>query len=247
MSKAKRIRNTANIAVIEPTQTETNHTTHTKKSIRIIPRNVHQEEYLEQLLNPGKMIVLASGPAGTGKTVLAMLAGIKAFSEKKVSKIILCRPSVGVSDENLGFLPGSIEEKMAPWIQNLVEVLYEYYSAKDVEAMIMSKTIEVLPLMYLRGRNIKNSFVLLDEAQNTSVEQCKAVFTRLCDNSKLVVTGDNNQSDKKNGENGLLFFNHALNNFGGSEYISSVEFSNSDVQRHPVVKDVLDIFAAAGR
>ena len=218
-----------------------------RKSVRIIPRNIHQEDYLAHLMDSQKMIVLAHGPAGCGKSVMAMLAAIKALSEKKVSKIILCRPSVGVEDENLGFLPGTVQDKLAPWVQPLVDVLAEYYSNKELSAMIENNVVEFLPLMYMRGRNIKDAFVILDEAQNASISQCKAVFTRLCDNSKLVVTGDNDQSDRKQSENGLLFFKKALADYGGSSYISSVEFNQKDIERHAVVSEVLDIFKSAGK
>ena len=212
-----------------------------KKAVRIIPRNKHQEEYLEYLMDPDKIIILAHGPAGTGKSTLAMLAGIKALSEKKVSKLILCRPSVGVSDEDLGFLPGDINEKLAPWVQPLIDVLLEYYGTKDLAAMIENKVIECLPLMYMRGRNIKNAFVILDEAQNSSPAQIKALFTRLCENAKLIVTGDISQTDKKHGEDGLLSFTQLLKKFGGSKYISQLEFAHADIERHPVVKEVLQI------
>ena len=250
MSRDRKKKRNQQSSNLEPIQSEiithNNPAPHTKKSVRIIPKNERQEEYLEQLMDPQKMIVIATGPAGTGKSVLAMLAGIKALTEKKVNKLILCRPSVGVSDENLGFLPGTIEDKMEPWVIPLMDVLTEYYSAKEIGSMIDSKVIEFLPLMYMRGRNIKNSFVILDEGQNTTIEQCKALFTRLCENSKLVVTGDNDQSDKRTGENGLLFFKKALVKFGNSKYISTVEFTIEDVARHPVVIDVLDIFNHSG-
>jgi len=218
-----------------------------KKSVRIIPRSIHQEEYLDYLMDNDKIIVIASGPAGCGKTQLAMLAGIKALSEKKVNNLILCRPSVGVDDEDLGFLPGDINDKMAPWTRPLFDVLYEYYSAKDIQNMLENKVIEMAPLMHMRGRNLKNCFVVADEFQNTTVSQCKTLFTRICDGTKIVITGDNDQSDRKSNENGLLFFKNAIQNYGGSQYISSVEFDSKDIERHAVVKDVLEIFRASGK
>lgn len=245
MSRTKKVRSNAEFS--EPTQKNNPETAHfttktgIRKAVKIIPRNVHQEEYLEYLLNPEKMIVLAQGPAGTGKSVIAMLAAIKAFSEKQVNKIILCRPSVGVDDEDLGFLPGDITEKLSPWVRPLMDVLLEYYSTKELATMIENKKIECLPLMYMRGRNI-SAYVILDEAQNASKKQILSVCTRLCEGSKLVITGDNDQSDKKNGENGLLFFSNAVKNREESEYISSVEFTTKDIERHPVVKEILEIF-----
>ena len=218
-----------------------------RKAVRIIPRNCHQEEYLEYLLDSEKIVVIAHGPAGVGKTQLAMLAGIKALSEKKVEKLILCRPSVGVDDEDLGFLPGDITEKMQPWVRPLLDVLIEYYSKKDIDNMVENGVIEFAPLMHMRGRNIKSAFVILDEAQNTTIAQCKSLLTRLCDNAKVILTGDNEQSDRRTNENGLLFLKEAMDKFGGSNYISYIDFDFKDIERHPVVKDILQIFKAAGK
>ena len=218
-----------------------------RKAVVIIPRNLHQEEYLEYLMDPEKMIVLAHGPAGTGKSYLAMLACVKALSEKKVKKIILIRPTVGVDEENLGFLPGTLLEKVSIWHKNLLDVLGEFYSSKDIESLLETETVELTPLMYMRGRNIKDAWVILDEAQGCSINQIKTLFTRLCANSKLIVTGDNAQTDKKTNDNGFLFFSKQLEMYGGSQYISSVEFSPKDIERHPVVSDVLSIFAHGGK
>lgn len=212
-----------------------------RKAVRILPRNIHQEEYLEYLMDDEKMIVIASGCAGTGKTTLAMLTGIKALSEKKVNKIILCRPTVGVDDESIGFLPGDVNEKMAVWTQVFFDVLAEYYSQKEIDNMVENKIIEVVPLSFMRGRNIKNSFVILDESQNTTKNSMLCLTTRLCEGSKLIITGDNEQSDKRNGENGLLIFKNAIKKYGETIYISSIEFDRLDIERHPVVTEVLNI------
>jgi phosphate starvation-inducible PhoH-like protein len=213
-----------------------------RKAVRIIPRNVHQEEYLEYLLDPQKIVILAHGPAGCGKTFLSMQAGIKALSEKTVDKLILCRPAIGVEDEDHGFLPGDINEKMQPWVQPMIDVLYEYYSGKEIEMMVENKIVEIIPLMYMRGRNIKNAFVIADEFQNATISQCKALLTRLCENSKVIMTGDNAQSDKRANENGLLLFKNLLEKYGEAKYIASVEFNHKDIERHPVVSEVLKIF-----
>jgi phosphate starvation-inducible PhoH-like protein len=213
-----------------------------RKAVRIIPRNVHQEEYLEYLLNEDKMIVLASGCAGTGKTYLAMLAAIKALSEKKVEKIILCRPLIGVDDESVGFLPGDLKEKLAPWLIPLFDVLSEYYSQKEIDNLLESNIIEITPIGFMRGRNIKNTFVIVDETQNCSENQLKTMFTRLCEGSKLIITGDNDQTDKKNGSNGLLKFKNLLDKYGEAKYIASINFDHKDIERHPVVSEVLKIF-----
>ncbi len=212
------------------------------KAVRIIPRNIHQEEYLEYLMDPEKVIVFAHGPAGSGKSQLAMMAGIKALSEKKIAKLILCRPAIGVDEEDHGFLPGDINQKMEPWARPLLDVMFEYFSGKDIEAMLENKVLEIAPLMYMRGRNLKNCWMILDEAQNCSLSQIKTVLTRICDNVKIVVTGDNAQSDKRSGENGLLEFKKLLNANPNSKHMAQVEFDHKDIERHPVVAEVLHIF-----
>jgi len=248
MSRAKKSNRPPLEQVSAPIQPETAHYTTKsgiRKAVRIIPRNVHQEEYLDYLLDPKKMIVISHGPAGTGKSVMAMLAGIKALSEKKVDKLILCRPAIGVDEEDHGFLPGDINEKMEPWTRPLFDVLYEYYGGKDVQQMLENKVIEMAPLMYMRGRNLRNCFVVLDEAQNCSLSQIKTVFTRICEGTKIIVTGDNSQSDRRSNENGLLNFKRLVDAYAvknAPEYIASVEFEHKDIERHPVVSEVLKIF-----
>lgn len=247
MSRTKHTRETPPSLTIPIEKEQANYTTKSgiRKAVRIIPRNVHQEEYLEYLMDPMKMIVLAHGPAGTGKSLLAMLAGIKALSEKKVERLILCRPAIGVDEEDHGFLPGDINEKMAPWTKPLMDVLYEYYSGKDIQNMLDNQVIEMAPLMYMRGRNLKNSWVVLDEAQNCSLSQIKTTFTRICEGTKIVVTGDNAQSDRRSPENGLLNFSQLVDVYSRKkmpEYIASVKFEHEDIERHPVVAEVLKIF-----
>ena len=212
-----------------------------RKAVRIIPRNLHQEAYLDYLLNPDKIIILAHGPAGSGKTQLAMLAAIKALSEKKVDKIILCRPAITVDEESHGFLPGDLRSKITPYLIPLIDVLLEYYSSKDLENMLETGIIEMAPLAFMRGRNLKRCFVVLDEAQNASSSQIKVLFTRICDGTKVVVTGDNNQSDKRNGENGLQNFKNMVETYGECKYIANIEFNHQDIERHPVVTEVLRI------
>ena len=213
-----------------------------RKAVRLIPRNLHQEEYLEYLYDPEKVIIIAHGAAGTGKSVLGMMAAIKALSEKRIEKIILCRPAIGVSEEEHGFVPGTLLDKVRIWATPLLEVLNEYYSSKDLEDMLEKGIIEIVPIMLVRGRNFKNCYVVLDEAQNISVTAIKSVMTRLCENSKLIITGDNTQSDRKTGENGLLVFKNLLHKHGAINNIAEVEFNNNDNQRHPIVTEILKIF-----
>ncbi len=213
-----------------------------RKPIQLIPKSVTQETYINMLLDDTKNIVFATGPAGTGKTMLAMLAGIKAFKEGTASKLILTRPAVGADDEKHGFLPGDINAKMEPWVTPLFDVLHEYYNPRDTARMLDEKQIEIAPLAFLRGRNLKNAFIICDEMQNASTNQMKMVLTRLADNSKMVITGDLNQMDRKfTHDNGLLDFIERLSK-ANSSAISHVSFGIRDVQRHPTVAEVLRLY-----
>lgn len=156
-------------------------------------------------------------------------------------KLIFTRPSVSV-DEELGFLPGTLEEKMAPWVRPIYDVLYNFITPKEVTALMEDKVIEIAPLGYMRGRTFKNCWIVADEMQNSTISQMKMLLTRLGENSRLVITGDLEQFDRINELNGLDDF---LNKFKGkrSSSISSFEFSRSDIQREEVVKEVLDIYS----
>lgn len=212
------------------------------KQVNLLPKTLKQEEYIDLLLNPKKLVVIATGPAGTGKTMLAVMAAIKAFKERKIQKIIVTRPAVGVDDEQHGFLPGDLNSKMAPWTRPIMDVVQEYYSARDIVNMLDEQTIEIAPLAYMRGRNFKNAWIIFDEAQNATVNQMKMVLTRLGEGSRLVVTGDLNQLDRKfSTDNGLRDFIARLAN-SDSGMISNVDFGRRDVQRHPVVAEVLKLY-----
>jgi phosphate starvation-inducible PhoH-like protein len=212
------------------------------RQVILLPKTLKQEEYIDLLLDTSRLIVFATGPAGTGKTMLAVMAAIKAFKERKINKIIVTRPAVGVDDEQHGFLPGDLNAKMAPWTRPIMDVIQEYYSAKDIANMLDEQIIEIAPLAYMRGRNFKHSWVIFDEAQNATVNQMKMVLTRLGEGSRLVVTGDLNQLDRKyTSENGLRDFIERLKSTNSS-MISSVDFGRRDVQRHPVVAEVLKLY-----
>jgi len=211
-----------------------------KQRVSLLPRNRHQEIYLKSLSNQQKNIVFAIGPAGTGKTLLAVQHGIKLFQEGIVDKIIVTRPAVSV-DEDLGFLPGTLAEKMAPWTRPIFDVLGEYYSQKDIENMMTEGVIEISPLAYMRGRTFKNSYIIADEMQNTTPNQMKMLLTRIGENSKMVVTGDLNQSDRLK-DNGLLNFIDRISLVDKLQYIDVVYFDNFDVERHHAVKEVLEIY-----
>jgi len=205
------------------------------------PKNERQEQYAHLLKTKSKKIVVATGPAGTGKTLFATETGVRNFLNGTYEKLIFTRPSVSV-DEDLGYLPGTLEEKMAPWIRPIYDILYNFMSPKDVTALIEDKVIEISPLGYMRGRTFKNCWIVADEMQNSTVAQMKMLLTRLGENSRLVITGDLEQYDRANELNGLDDF---LSKFRGkrSSSISSFEFQRTDIQREDVVKEVLEIYS----
>jgi phosphate starvation-inducible PhoH-like protein len=205
-----------------------------------IPRNDGQKHYARLLKQKSKKIVVATGPAGTGKTLLATEQGVRMFLSGGYDKLIFTRPSVSV-DEDLGFLPGTLEEKMAPWIRPIYDVLYNFITPKEVTVLLEEKVIEIAPLGYMRGRTFKNCWIVADEMQNSTVSQMKMLMTRLGENSKLVVTGDLDQYDRASDINGLEDFLHKFKGKRSSS-ISSVEFQNQDIQREEVVKEILEIY-----
>jgi phosphate starvation-inducible protein PhoH and related proteins len=211
-----------------------------KQQVLIVPRNVAQERYLELLKNPRKFITFAIGPAGTGKTMLAVQIAIKLFKEGAISKIIVTRPAVSVDEEH-GFLPGTLNQKMEPWTRPIFDVFEEYYHPREIQEMLEDGVIEISPLAYMRGRTFKNAFIIADEMQNATPSQMKMLLTRLGENSRMVVTGDLNQADRPR-ENGLLEFCNLYGQGGDYRMIAMARFESKDVERHPVVKEVLTIY-----
>ncbi len=213
---------------------------HQKKTqVTILPRNKNQEAYVLSLLDPKKDIVFGVGPAGTGKTLLAVQVAVKLFKEGAVDKIIVTRPAVSV-DEDLGFLPGTLEEKMAPWTRPIFDVLREYFHAKEITGMIEEGIIEIAPLAYMRGRTFKDAFILADEMQNATPNQMKMLLTRLGTGSSMAVTGDLNQADRLK-DNGLLDFTRLLES-SNSESLDVVQFEQGDIERHKAVAEVLKVY-----
>ena len=213
-----------------------------KRNVEIIPRNLNQEHYLDLLMDESVSIIIASGPAGTGKTLLAMQAAIKAFKNREIERIILTRPAVGVEGEKHGFLPGDLNQKMEPWTKPLFDVLHEYYSTRETQQMVDTGVIEICPLAFMRGRNFHNCFVVLDEAQNATVNQLKMAMTRVGQNTKMVITGDLQQKDKQfYDDDGLGDFLQRLSNHD-SDRIGHVKFARNDVERHPVVIEILGLY-----
>jgi phosphate starvation-inducible PhoH-like protein len=204
-------------------------------------KNANQAKYVALLEDKTKKIIVVSGPAGTGKTLFATEYGIRNFLLGIYDKIIFTRPSVSV-DEDIGYLPGSLEEKMAPWVRPIYDILYQFITPKDVKQHMEDKTIEIAPLGYMRGRTFKNAWIVADEMQNSTISQMKMLMTRLGENSRIVITGDLEQYDRQNEVNGLEDF---LKKFKErmSSSIASFQFEKNDIQREEVVKEVLGIYS----
>jgi len=210
------------------------------QQVNIVPRSLNQEKYIELLKNPKKYITFAIGPAGTGKTMLGVQMAIKLFKEGVIDKIVITRPAVSVDEEH-GFLPGTLNQKMEPWTKPIMDVFQEYYHTKQIAEMLEEGVIEISPLAYMRGRTFKNAFIVADEMQNATPSQMKMLLTRLGEGSRMVVTGDLAQADRPK-ENGLLQFCELYGQGGDYRMIAMVRFETKDIERHPVVKEVLSIY-----
>jgi phosphate starvation-inducible PhoH-like protein len=211
-----------------------------KKEVNIVPRNFHQDDLLGLIEDKNINIVFAVGPAGTGKTLISTLAGIRALMQNKIDKFVVTRPAVSV-DEQHGFLPGTLQEKMAPWTRPIFDVFEEYYTPDQIEFMINDNKVEIAPLAYMRGRTFKNSYIIADEMQNATDNQMKMLLTRLGENSKMIVTGDLEQHDRGYETNGLKCFMERLMTTK-SDLIKAVNFTNKDIERHKVVTEVLRLY-----
>jgi len=212
-----------------------------RKSINLIPKSINQENYILALLDQDIDVVVGTGPAGTGKTYLATLAAIQALRSKQCERIILTRPAITVDDEKHGFLPGDLNQKMEPWTRPLLDVFREFYHVKEIEHMIQEQIIEISPLAFMRGRTFKNAWAILDEAQNATPNQIKMLLTRIGENSKIVITGDIEQSDRKRSDNGLTDLEQRLK-FFPIDTIQLCKFTVIDVQRHPIIEHVLKLY-----
>lgn len=211
-----------------------------KTRVELIPRNTAQEEYITNLYNPNKRIVFAIGPAGTGKTYLAVQKAIQDFKNGRINKIVITRPAVSNGEQH-GFLPGDLNQKMAPWTRPVFDVFEEYFSPKDVKQMLDEGIIEIAPLAYMRGRTFKNCIVILDESQNTTPAQMKMALTRIGEGSRMFVTGDLKQSDYKDGKNGLYDFFTRIE-YSDSKLIAVTRFSVYDIERDEIVTEVLRLY-----
>ena len=211
------------------------------RKVELAARNPKQQRLINLLENPNKHITFAIGPAGTGKTLVSTLYAIRSLKNKTTQKIIITRPAVSV-DEQHGFLPGTLVEKMSPWTKPMFDIFEEYYSPSEIGQLINENIIEIAPLAYMRGRTFKNSIIIADEMQNATDNQMKMLLTRIGENSKIVVTGDLDQHDRGYDNNGLKMFVDRLHK-RNSGMIGIVEFSKAEIERHPVVDEVLNLYA----
>ncbi len=203
----------------------------------VIARSKKQSDYIKALTNND--ITMALGPAGTGKSFLAVSVAMTMLFEKKVEKVILSRPAVEAG-EKLGFLPGDMKEKVDPYLRPLYDALYDLFGFEKINKKIDSGEIEIAPLAFMRGRTLKNSFAILDEAQNATLTQIKMFLTRIGENSKIVVNGDPSQIDLLNKSNsGLIKTKKILNKI---KEIKAIEFDHRDVVRHPLVTKIIQAF-----
>ena len=207
-----------------------------KKSI--IPRSEKQKSYVRALRQSD--IIISAGPAGTGKTFLAVAVGLTLLLEKKIERIILSRPAVEAG-ERLGFLPGDMKEKVDPYLRPLYDSLYDLFDFEKIQRMIEIGDIEIAPLAFMRGRTLKNSFAILDEAQNATDTQIKMFLTRIGENSKIVVNGDPSQIDLPNKNMSGLVRSKKL--LGHLNEISVVDFDHADVVRHPLVSKIVKAYS----
>jgi phosphate starvation-inducible PhoH-like protein len=212
-----------------------------RKPVNLIPKTINQEAYILALQNEDTDVVVAGGPAGTGKTYLATLAAIQAYRNKEVGRIVICRPAVSIEGEEHGFLPGDLTAKLAPWVRPVLDVLREFYAVKEIEHMIAEEIIEFAPLGMIRGRTFKNTFLILDECQNASPLQLKSLLTRIGQGSKFVLNGDVEQADRKSKDNGLMDLCDRLQRHP-IDGVEVCQFDVRDVQRHRLIGHVLNLY-----
>ena len=205
------------------------------KTIKV--KNINQFKYMDMIQD--STITFGIGPAGTGKTFLAVASAVKLYSEQKIKKIVLTRPAVEAG-ERLGYLPGDLSQKIDPYLVPLFDSLEYFFGNENLAYLIEKRNIEIVPLAYMRGRTLNNACIILDEAQNATNSQIKMFLTRLGENSKIIITGDESQIDLYSKENsGLRKTRKILSKI---EEISVMEFQNTDIVRNPIVSKILEIF-----
>ena len=214
-----------------------------QRHIELKPKTVGQERLILNLLDTDCPIVVALGPAGTGKSYLAMLAAMRDLRQGRCERIILTRPAVGVEDEKHGFLPGDLVRKMEPWTRPLLDIMREFYHPRDIAAMIDDGVIEISPLAFMRGRTFKNAWIVADEMQNATPNQMKMLLTRIGSGSRIVVTGDVEQADRTTVNNGLLDLANRLDD-PQIHGLRVCRLGSRDIQRHPIIDTVLKVYSS---
>ena len=213
-----------------------------RRHIELIPKSRAQEHLIINLLDESVPVVIALGPAGTGKSYLAMLASLRDLRQGRVDRIVLTRPAVGVEDERHGFLPGDLVRKMEPWTRPLLDIIKEFYHPREVIRMIEDEIIEISPLAFMRGRTFKNAWIVADEMQNATPNQMKMLLTRIGAGSRIVVTGDVEQTDRTTVNNGLLDLADRLQR-QPVDGLRLSQLGSRDIQRHPIIDSVLQIYS----
>ena len=243
MSANKEVIDQADVELLSKINTETKRKGKKISSVEIIDnksikvKNINQFKYMEIISN--STVTFGIGPAGTGKTFLAVASAVKLYAENKIRKIVLTRPAVEAG-ERLGYLPGDLSQKIDPYLVPLFDALEHFFGNEKLGYLIEKRNIEIVPLAYMRGRTLDNACIILDEAQNATSNQIKMFLTRLGENSKIIITGDETQIDLyKKDYSGLRKTRKKLSNI---DEISVMEFQNSDIVRNPIVSKILEVF-----
>ena len=243
MSANKEVIDQADVELLSKINTETKRNGKKISSVEIIDnksirvKNINQFKYMEIISN--STVTFGIGPAGTGKTFLAVASAVKLYAENKIRKIVLTRPAVEAG-ERLGYLPGDLSQKIDPYLVPLFDALEHFFGNEKLGYLIEKRNIEIVPLAYMRGRTLDNACIILDEAQNATSNQIKMFLTRLGENSKIIITGDETQIDLyKKDYSGLRKTRKKLSN---NDEISVMEFQNSDIVRNPIVSKILEVF-----
>ena len=243
MSANKEVIDQADVELLSKINTETKRNGKKISSVDIIDnksikvKNINQFKYMEIISN--STVTFGIGPAGTGKTFLAVASAVKLYAENKIRKIVLTRPAVEAG-ERLGYLPGDLSQKIDPYLVPLFDALEHFFGNDKLGYLIEKRNIEIVPLAYMRGRTLDNACIILDEAQNATSNQIKMFLTRLGENSKIIITGDETQIDLyKKDYSGLRKTRKKLSNI---DEISVMEFQNSDIVRNPIVSKILEVF-----
>lgn len=244
-TKAQQRRNQQQSYIETPTQENTidfqKATRTARRHIELLPKSRAQENLIVSLMDDTVPVTVALGPAGTGKSYLAMLAALRDLRLGRVDRIVLTRPAVGVEDERHGFLPGDLVRKMEPWTRPLLDIIKEFYHPREVMRMIEDEIIEISPLAFMRGRTFKNAWIVADEMQNATPNQMKMLLTRIGEGSRIVVTGDVEQTDRTTVNNGLLDLAVRLEQHQ-VDGLRVCRLGSRDIQRHPIIDSVLTLY-----